>query len=815
MPHKYISLSFEEEVAVETLIDAFFRHFPRPRYNNVTLCHGDTELNPSEVLPTVDMDLVVVCGSQNETRMDCKVFLESPCSGIVVQEVSFVWSGKCFRVEPRRLVPSNQSLSWVGETFAERSLLEGPRPVWNPAQPTILAICSGSRDRVILYDTNTRKELLSFEIQEGDITCLDWVHNGLYTCHRNGSVFKVDEQPSRLQFSDGDGWFCERLTAHPVQRNLFAGMWRAREARINMREFRICNDQGHKLFSCRLEGMYRDCGCNWSPDQGARIAIYDGRCLKIWTLQTGIVEIVCSLKDVRCFGWRTPNEIIVSSSQKMDFMMDGTCASRLVTYSLTCVHIFDEDNKQLFKTIPPLQAHSMAGVLRVTVSPEGRLAMLCCNGELLIDPDIKQPDQPLQVAIRLFDHCAADVQTVVDNLAQPIEKAEIQFEKGLEAFGSCGKVAFGSYGRRDVAVKCMNVDESINANELRAHASIDRQSNLSEYYGYYMGHGKLYIVSEWMRHGCNLLRFLNSDRGKAATEFHRTFIARSVAMALNWMHARNVLHGDLKLDNIVGDETFWNIKLIDFGTTRQADDCSLHLTEEAIGRHYYSFEEPLTIADDVSVFKRHIMMPLWNTSPYKDGVMKLVMAIENKVSLVLSWLECYKFYLLRHARVRVCMEVLDPADFRLLELPQVSGRFTWDVLRTEFEKAGAKVLTAETYGVWKDKDRSVIGCFDPASGPCIEAMHRRLGIQNEFYGPILVFMDSSDETGQTLIVNETPFAAFITEHPRIPRDQQEWTGEFYPFSPRDDNDLHKDRQLAWCIDIWNGDEKTQSGEVFY
>ena len=61
--------------------------------------------------------------------------------------------------------------------------------------------------------------------------------------------------------------------------------------------------------------------------------------------------------------------------------------------------------------------------------------------------------------------------------------------------------------------------------------------------------------------------------GKGSTEL-RIKIVRQILLALNYMHTNNLVHRDIKSDNVVysadADRDKLEIKLIDFGFSRQS-----------------------------------------------------------------------------------------------------------------------------------------------------------------------------------------------------------------------------------------------------
>jgi len=54
-----------------------------------------------------------------------------------------------------------------------------------------------------------------------------------------------------------------------------------------------------------------------------------------------------------------------------------------------------------------------------------------------------------------------------------------------------------------------------------------------------------------------------------------------VAEALQFLHGNNIVHGDLKPDNLLLDETANRLKITDFGTSRHLTDNLIRTTRHA------------------------------------------------------------------------------------------------------------------------------------------------------------------------------------------------------------------------------------------
>jgi len=74
-----------------------------------------------------------------------------------------------------------------------------------------------------------------------------------------------------------------------------------------------------------------------------------------------------------------------------------------------------------------------------------------------------------------------------------------------------------------------------------------------------------YMITEYLPKG-SLFDYIHRDRGKI-NEREQINIAYEIAVALKYLHSRNVVHCDLKSSNILIDDN-WKIKIGDFGLSR-------------------------------------------------------------------------------------------------------------------------------------------------------------------------------------------------------------------------------------------------------
>lgn len=68
-------------------------------------------------------------------------------------------------------------------------------------------------------------------------------------------------------------------------------------------------------------------------------------------------------------------------------------------------------------------------------------------------------------------------------------------------------------------------------------------------------------------HGSDLMKLMNERNGVPLTEFQIQMLMTQLISTLHFIQAHNIIHRDVKLDNVLVDKNF-TIKLIDFGISR-------------------------------------------------------------------------------------------------------------------------------------------------------------------------------------------------------------------------------------------------------
>lgn len=89
-----------------------------------------------------------------------------------------------------------------------------------------------------------------------------------------------------------------------------------------------------------------------------------------------------------------------------------------------------------------------------------------------------------------------------------------------------------------------------------------RHPNVVQFLGSCINEGKIYVVTEFVNGG-NLSEFLTDQNNDISWRMKLNF-AQDCARALVYLHANNIIHRDLKSDNLLVTENK-RIKICDFG----------------------------------------------------------------------------------------------------------------------------------------------------------------------------------------------------------------------------------------------------------
>lgn len=159
------------------------------------------------------------------------------------------------------------------------------------------------------------------------------------------------------------------------------------------------------------------------------------------------------------------------------------------------------------------------------------------------------------------------------------EKTE-EFDGKIESYSLGKEVGHGSYAvvrkclhrhnsLKEYAVKMYDKKKSFTArkkrgvmHEIQILKTLDNP-NVVSFYESIEDTNYLYLVFEYVKGG-SLYDYINSKPGKKLSEEEAKRIFTQIVKAIQYCHHKNVVHRDLKLDNILLDENK-NVKIIDFG----------------------------------------------------------------------------------------------------------------------------------------------------------------------------------------------------------------------------------------------------------
>jgi len=139
--------------------------------------------------------------------------------------------------------------------------------------------------------------------------------------------------------------------------------------------------------------------------------------------------------------------------------------------------------------------------------------------------------------------------------------------------GNFGEVYKGTYLGTDVAIKRLFfVDDDFMQKYIEREMDTLTQlnhPNIVQLMGLCIGMDDLYIITEFVKGG-NLHSKLE-DKSLDMPWKLRVSVLRDVALAMNYLHAKDKIHRDLKSHNLLVTED-WKVKVCDFGLARSSPD---------------------------------------------------------------------------------------------------------------------------------------------------------------------------------------------------------------------------------------------------
>ncbi|EAR97822.2 kinase domain protein (macronuclear) [Tetrahymena thermophila SB210] len=116
--------------------------------------------------------------------------------------------------------------------------------------------------------------------------------------------------------------------------------------------------------------------------------------------------------------------------------------------------------------------------------------------------------------------------------------------------------------------------------------------NICRFLETYMDKDHIYLVMEYLSGGTLRDKFINKEE---LTEYQISQVMQKLFYAINYLHTRNIVHRDLKLENVVYTSTDENaeIKIIDFGLSKKLNVRSSRKRHTKVGSAYYMAPEVL------------------------------------------------------------------------------------------------------------------------------------------------------------------------------------------------------------------------------
>jgi len=139
--------------------------------------------------------------------------------------------------------------------------------------------------------------------------------------------------------------------------------------------------------------------------------------------------------------------------------------------------------------------------------------------------------------------------------------------------GNFGEVYRGTYLGTDVAIKKLFfVDDDFMQKYIEREMdtlTCLNHPNIVQLMGLCIGMDDMYIITEFVTGGD--LRSKLKDKGIDMDWKLRVGILRDIALAMNYLHAKSIIHRDLKSHNLLVAED-WKVKVCDFGLARTAPE---------------------------------------------------------------------------------------------------------------------------------------------------------------------------------------------------------------------------------------------------
>jgi serine/threonine protein kinase len=172
-----------------------------------------------------------------------------------------------------------------------------------------------------------------------------------------------------------------------------------------------------------------------------------------------------------------------------------------------------------------------------------------------------------------------------------IEYSQLQIIKKIGE-GGFGMVFLGTWNEKEVAIKKFTLKEKLNIKnilnkfirEINIISNL-RHPNIVLYMGVSFHENNYYMITEYIPNG-NLFEFLHNKNKNIIDEKLQVKIAYEIAIAMKYLHGRNITHCDMKSSNILLDENF-TVKISDFGLSRMVNILNISETKGKFGTTHW------------------------------------------------------------------------------------------------------------------------------------------------------------------------------------------------------------------------------------
>lgn len=168
-------------------------------------------------------------------------------------------------------------------------------------------------------------------------------------------------------------------------------------------------------------------------------------------------------------------------------------------------------------------------------------------------------------------HRSEEQQQPDDNMFV-IEDSELQYIEDIGQ-GAEGRIRKASWRGSNVAVKdCVHTrPEDVDSNSLKEEAKVLanlKHPNVLQFFGVTFRNNVLAIVVELME--CSLFERIFAEEGNYAklNDKQKKEIALGIIRGVTYLHSRNIVHTDIKLENILLSVDASQVKICDFGLAR-------------------------------------------------------------------------------------------------------------------------------------------------------------------------------------------------------------------------------------------------------